>query len=61
MAASGLCVPPDILGLAWFTARGIRTKHLCLAAAPSWRRGFYSSLGLFCLLLLGLYLAPLAR
>lgn len=49
-----------ILALAWLKARVILARYLGLAAAPSWRRGFDLALGLFCLLLLGLYLMPLA-
>lgn len=49
-----------VLGLAWLKARVILARYLGLAAAPFWRRGFDMALGLFCLLLLGLYLAPLA-
>lgn len=47
-----------ILFLAWAKARVILDTYLGLAAAPFWRRGFGLSLGIFCLLLLGLYLAP---
>jgi hypothetical protein len=36
----------------------ILARYLGLAAAPFWRRGFEVALALFCLLLLGLYLAP---
>lgn len=49
-----------ILVLAWLKARVILARYLGLSAAPFWRRGFEISLALFCLLLLGLYLAPLA-
>ncbi|MAU53191.1 MAG: nitric oxide reductase F protein [Roseovarius sp.] len=49
-----------ILTLAWLKARVILARYLGLAAAPSWRRGFDLALALFCLLLLGLYLLPLA-
>jgi len=49
-----------ILTLAWLKARVILGRYLGLAAAPFWRRGFNLSLALFCLLLLGLYLVPLA-
>lgn len=47
-----------ILLLAWAKARMILRQYLGLAAAPFWLRGFSMSLGLFCLLLLGLYLIP---
>ena len=47
-----------VLGLAWLKARVILSRYLGLCEAPAWRRGFGISLGLFCLLLLGLYLAP---
>jgi hypothetical protein len=49
-----------ILTLAWLKARVILARYLGLAAAPFWRRGFDLALALFCLLLLGLYLLPLA-
>lgn len=47
-----------ILFLAWAKARVILSRYLGLADAPFWKRGFEIALGLFCLLLLGLYLAP---
>lgn len=49
-----------ILALAWLKARVILARYLGLAGAPFWRRGFGIALALFCLLLLGLYLLPLA-
>lgn len=49
-----------ILTLGWLKARVILARYLGLSAAPFWRRGFGLALGLFCLLLLGLYLLPLA-
>jgi hypothetical protein len=49
-----------ILTLGWLKARVILSRYLGLSAAPFWRRGFGLALGLFCLLLLGLYLLPLA-
>ncbi|MDT8328592.1 MAG: nitric oxide reductase F protein [Roseovarius sp.] len=60
--------PPDltalagalILTLGWLKARVILARYLGLVAAPFWRRGFGLCLALFCLLLLGLYLLPLA-
>ncbi len=47
-----------ILGIAFLKMRLILTRHLGLADAPFWRRGFDATLGLFVLLLLGLYLIP---
>lgn len=47
-----------ILVLGWAKARVILRRYLGLASAPFWLRGFSLSLGLFCLLLLGLYLVP---
>jgi len=47
-----------ILTFAWLKARVILSYYLGLNAAPFWRRGFGISLGIFCLLLLGLYLLP---
>ena len=47
-----------ILLLAWLKARVILSDYLGLAAAPFWQRGFGLSLGLFCTLLLVLYLVP---
>lgn len=49
-----------ILALAWLKARVILARYLGLAAAPFWRRGFEIALAAFCLLLLGLYLLPMA-
>lgn len=49
-----------VLGLAWQKARIILSQYLGLAQAPAWRRGFELALGLLCLLMLGLYLMPLA-
>jgi len=46
-----------IVGLALMKARVILSAYLGLSKAPTWRRGFNLSLALFCLLLLGLYLA----
>lgn len=46
-----------IIMLALMKARIILSRYLGLAQAPTWRRGFSLSLALFCLLLLGLYLA----
>ena len=47
-----------ILLFAWMKARVILSRYLGLWQAPSWRAGFDWVLGLFCLLLLGLYLIP---
>jgi len=44
--------------LPWLKARLILGNYLGLDAAPFWRRGFETSLALFCLLLLGLDLTP---
>ncbi len=46
-----------ILLLALFKARIILSRYLGLSQVPTWRRGFNLSLSLFCLMLLGLYLA----
>ncbi|WP_101068466.1 nitric oxide reductase F protein [Roseovarius salinarum] len=46
-----------ILVLAWLKARVILSRYLGLHAAPFWRRGFETALGLFCLLLLAFHLA----
>lgn len=53
VAAAGVA----ILGLAWGKARVILNAYLGLARAPFWQRGFGIVLGLYALLLLGLYLA----
>ena len=47
-----------ILALAWMKSRVILSRYLGLCRAPSWRAGFNWVLGLYCLLLLGLYLVP---
>ncbi len=49
-----------ILFLAWIKARVILSRYLGLWQAPSWRTGFNWVLGVYCLLLLGLYLVPAA-
>lgn len=46
-----------IILLALLKARIILSRYLGLSQAPTWRRGFNLSLSLFCLMLLGLYLA----
>ena len=48
-----------ILAIAFLKMRLILTRYLGLADAPFWRRGFDADLGLFVLLLLGLYLIPM--
>jgi hypothetical protein len=45
-----------ILALAWAKARIILARYLGLAQAPFWHRGFSVVLGLYCIILLGLYL-----
>jgi hypothetical protein len=47
-----------VLLFAWMKARVILARYLGLWQAPFWQSGFNWALGLFCLLLLGLYLAP---
>ena len=47
-----------ILAIAFLKMRLILTRYLGLADAPYWRRGFDATLGVFVLLLLGLYLVP---
>ncbi|CTQ53632.1 hypothetical protein LP7551_02157 [Roseibium album] len=47
-----------VLLFAWMKARVILARYLGLWQAPFWQSGFNWVLGLFCLLLLGLYLAP---
>lgn len=46
-----------ILALAWAKARTILNAYLRLDEAPAFRRGFGLALGLYALLLLGLFLA----
>ncbi len=46
-----------ILTIAWAKARTILNAYLRLADAPAFRRGFGLTLGLYALLLLGLYVA----
>ncbi|MEP5009326.1 cytochrome C oxidase subunit IV family protein [Roseobacter sp.] len=48
---------PAILLLALLKARIILSDYLDLKSAPPWQRGFTLTLTLFCLTLLGLYLA----
>ncbi|TDL76328.1 nitric oxide reductase F protein [Palleronia sediminis] len=66
LAASGLWVHwpvasgVAVLVLAWWKARIILARYLGLDAAPAWRRRFDFGLGCLCVLMLGLYLAPLA-
>lgn len=47
-----------VLLLAWAKARIILSRYLGLSQAPGWLSGFSWVLGLFCLLLLCLYVAP---
>jgi len=48
-----------VMALAWQKARIILAQYLRLQEAPRWRRGFDVGLTGLCLLMLGLYLAPL--
>ncbi|WP_297771757.1 nitric oxide reductase F protein [uncultured Roseovarius sp.] len=50
-----------VMALAWQKARIILGKYLGLVQAPGWQRGFDVALTGYCLLLLGLYLAPLGE
>ncbi|MET1415404.1 hypothetical protein ABVF61_24240 [Roseibium sp. HPY-6] len=56
-AATGILV----LILAWMKARVVLSRYLGLWQAPVWLTGFNWALGLFCLLLLGLFLIPEIR
>ncbi|WP_428643916.1 hypothetical protein [Roseibium sp.] len=47
-----------VLALAFLKARVIVSRYLGLWQAPGWLAGFSWVLGIYCLLLLGLYLAP---
>ncbi|POF27742.1 nitric oxide reductase F protein [Roseibium marinum] len=47
-----------ILLFAWMKARVILARYLGLWRAPAWLSGFNWVLGLYCMLLLGLFLAP---
>lgn len=47
-----------ILGFAFLKARLILLRYLGLERVPAWRRGFLGAIGLYLLLLLGLYLVP---
>ncbi|MBG6205168.1 nitric oxide reductase NorF protein [Labrenzia sp. EL_13] len=47
-----------VLVFAWMKARVILSRYLGLWQAPIWLSGFNWALGLFCLLLLGLFLIP---
>ncbi|MEV8468295.1 nitric oxide reductase F protein [Fluviibacterium sp. DFM31] len=62
-ALDALAVAPVVVGalillLSWMKARVILSRYLGLWRAPTWRAGFNWVLGLYCLLLLGLYLVP---
>jgi hypothetical protein len=60
--AAGLLPRPAagaaILAQALVKARVILARYLGLDAAPSWLSGFTTVLGLWALLMLGLYLVP---
>ncbi|WP_299470881.1 hypothetical protein [uncultured Roseibium sp.] len=56
-AATGILV----LIFAWMKARVVLSRYLGLWQAPVWLTGFNWALGLFCLLLLGLFLIPEIR
>ncbi len=56
--AAPAAVGAAILLLAWAKSRIILSRYLGLWRAPAWRAGFNWVLGLYCLLLLGLYLIP---
>jgi hypothetical protein len=47
-----------VLLFAWMKARVILSRYLGLWQAPTWQSGFNWVLGLYCLLLLCLYLVP---
>jgi nitric oxide reductase NorF protein len=47
-----------VLVIAWLKARVILSRYLGLWQAPSWQSGFNWGLGIYCLVLLGLFLAP---
>lgn len=47
-----------VLVFAWMKARVVLSRYLGLWQAPTWLSGFNWVLGLFCLLLLGLFLVP---
>ncbi|WP_305985198.1 hypothetical protein [Roseibium sp. MMSF_3544] len=47
-----------VLIFAWMKARVVLARYLGLWQAPAWLSGFNWALGLFCLLLLGLFLIP---
>ena len=47
-----------ILLLSWMKARVILSQYLGLWQAPSWLSGFNWVLGVYCALLLGLFLIP---
>lgn len=55
--AAATLVGAAILALAWAKARIILNAYLRLSQAPAFRRGFGLALGLYALLLLGLYLS----
>lgn len=47
-----------VLLFAWMKARVILSRYLGLWQSPGWCAGFNLVLGLYCLLLLGLFLIP---
>ncbi|WP_420412132.1 hypothetical protein [Roseibium sp.] len=62
-ALLGTGVPQAVIGaavffLAWLKARVILLRYLGLWEAPAWAAGFTWVLGLYGLLMLGLYLIP---
>lgn len=48
-----------VLALAGLKAAQILRHYLGLATVPTWRRGFETVIGLYLVLLFGLYLVPL--
>lgn len=57
MAVAGV----SILVLAWIKARIVLAGYMGLVRAPAWQRGFDICLGLFAVMLVGLYLVPVMR
>lgn len=50
-----------ILLLAFLKARVILSRYLGLSQAPTWRAGFNWVIGIYCLVLLALFLIPAVR
>ena len=50
-----------VLLLSWMKARVILSRYLGLWQAPVWLSGFNWALGLYCLLLMALFLIPALR